>query len=210
MTATIHDPLARLETVAPEIQSVYFRAELLRARIGELEGPLLIAAIYQGPVDNVNLRNNLTPLLNLTLTTEAAEHAGFKTLLTILEASDEWAGACGVMEPILAQIAEDNRQIEARQKAEGKARQAERDAIEAAKIRAETAAEKDPAVIAARKELADLLESQKLPLTDHQVKNRAAVAKVRRLGEPLVAQAELASDKLDLESDHELLAADFK
>ena len=154
----------------------------------------------------MNLRNNLTPLLNLTLTTEAAEHAGFKTLLTILEASDEWAGACGVMEPILAQIAEDNRQIEARQKAEGKARQAERDAIEAAKIRAETAAEKDHAVIAARKELADLLESQKLPLTDHQVKNRAAVAKVRRLGEPLVAQAELASDALDLDRE---LAADF-
>ena len=200
MTATIHDPLARLETVAPEIQSVFFRAELLRARIGELEGPLLIAAIYQGPVDNVNLRNNLIPLSNLTLTTEAAEHAGFKNLLSILEASDEFAVARKIMEPILAQIAEDNRQIEARQKAEGKARQAERDAIEAAKIRAETAAEKDHAVIAARKELADLLESQKLPLTDHQVKNRAAVAKVRRLGEPLVAQA----DALDRE-----LAADF-
>ena len=205
MTATIHDPLARLETVAPEIQSVYFRAELLRARIGELEGPLLIAAIYQGQVDNVNLRNNLIPLSNLTLTTEAAEHAGFKNLLSILEASDEFAVAREIMEPILAQIAEDNRQIEARQKAEGKARQAERDAIEAAKIRAETAAEKDPAVIAARKELADLLESQKLPLTDHQVKNRAAVAKVRRLGEPLVAQAELASDALDLDRE---LAAD--
>ena len=206
MTATIHDPLARLETVAPEIQSVYFRAELLRARIGELEGPLLIAAIYQGPVDNVNLRSNLIPLSNLTLTTEAAEHAGFKNLLSILEASDEFAVACEIMKPILAQIAEDNSQIEARQKAEGKARQAERDAIEAAKIRAETAAEKDPAVIAARKELADLLESQKLPLTDHQVKNRAAVAKVRRLGEPLVAQAELASDALDLDRE---LAADF-
>ena len=206
MTATIHDPLARLETVAPEIQSVYFRAELLRARIGELEGPLLIAAIYQGQVDNVNLRNNLIPLSNLTLTTEAAEHAGFKNLLSILEASDEFAVARKIMEPILAQIAEDNRQIEARQKAEGKARQAERDAIEAAKIRAETAAEKDPAVIAARKELADLLESQKLPLTDHQVKNRAAVAKVRRLGEPLVAQAELASDALDFDRE---LAADF-
>ena len=206
MTATIHDPLARLETVAPEIQSVFFRAELLRARIGELEGPLLIAAIYQGPVDNVNLRSNLIPLSNLTLTTEAAEHAGFKNLLSILEASDEFAVARKIMEPILAQIAEDNRQIEARQKAEGKARQAERDAIEAAKIRAETAAEKDHAVIAARKELADLLESQKLPLTDHQVKNRAAVAKVRRLGEPLVAQAELASDALDLDRE---LAADF-
>ena len=206
MTATIHDPLARLEPVAPEIQSVYFRAELLRARIGELEGPLLIAAIYQGPVDNVNLRNNLIPLSNLTLTTEAAEHAGFKNLLSILEASDEFAVAREIMEPILAQIAQDTRQIEARQKAEGKARQAERDAIEAAKIRAETAAEKDPAVIAARKELADLLESQKLPLTDHQVKNRAAVAKVRRLGEPLVAQAELASDALDLDRE---LAADF-
>ena len=206
MTATIHDPLARLQTVAPEIQSVFFRVELLRTRIAELEGPLLIAATYQGPVDNVNLRNNLTPLLNLTLTTEAAEHAGFKNLLSILEASDEFAVAREIMEPILAQIAEDNRQIEARQKAEGKARQAERDAIEAAKIRAETAAEKDPAVIAARKELADLLESQKLPLTDHQVKNRAAVAKVRRLDEPLVAQAELASDALDLDRE---LAADF-
>ena len=206
MTATIHDPLARLETVAPEIQSVFFRVELLRTRIAELEGPLLIAAIYQGQVDNVNLRNNLIPLSNLTLTTEAAEHAGFKNLLSILEASDEFAVARKIMEPILAQIAEDNRQIEARQKAEGKARQAERDAIEAAKIRAETAAEKDPAVIAARKELADLLESQKLPLTDHQVKNRAAVAKVRRLGEPLVAQAELASDALDFDRE---LAADF-
>ena len=206
MTATIHDPLARLETVAPEIQSVYFRAELLRARIGELEGPLLIAAIYQGPVDNVNLRNNLIPLSNLTLTTEAAEHAGFKNLLSILEASDEFAVAREIMEPTLAQVAADISQIEARKLAEGKARQAERDAIEAAKIRAETAAEKDPAVIAARKELADLLESQKLPLTDHQVKNRAAVAKVRRLGEPLVAQAELASDALDLDRE---LAADF-
>jgi hypothetical protein len=110
------------------------------------------------------------------------------------------------MEPILDQIAEDNRQIEARQKAEGKARQAERDAIEAGKLRAETAADKDPAVIAARKELADLLESQKPPLTEHQVKNRAAVAKVRRLGEPLVAEAELASDVLDLDRE---LAADF-
>ena len=206
MTATIHDPLARLQTVAPEIQSIFFRVELLRTRIAELEGPLLTAAIYQGQVDNVNLRNNLIPLSNLTLTTEAAEHAGFKNLLSILEASDEFAVAREIMEPILAQIAEDNRQIEARQKAEGKARQAERDAIEAAKIRAETAAEKDPAVIAARKELADLLESQKLPLTDHQVKNRAAVAKVRRLGEPLVAQAELASDALDLDRE---LAADF-
>ena len=77
MTATIHDPLARLQTVAPEIQSVFFRVELLRTRIAELEGPLLIAAIYQGPVDNVNLRNNLIPLSNLTLTTEAAEHVGF-------------------------------------------------------------------------------------------------------------------------------------
>ena len=206
MTATIHDPLARLEPVAPEIQSVYFRAELLRARIGELEGPLLIAAIYQGPVDNVNLRSNLIPLSNLTLTTEAAEHAGFKNLLSILEASDEFAVAREIMEPTLAQVAADISQIEARKLAEGKARQAERDAIEAAKIRAETAAEKDHAVIAARKELADLLESQKLPLTDHQVKNRAAVAKVRRLGEPLVAQAELASDALDLDRE---LAADF-
>ena len=206
MTATIHDPLARLQTVAEEIQSVFFRAELLRTRIAELEGPLLIAATYQGPVDNVNLRSNLIPLSNLILTTEAVVHAGFKNLLTILEASDEFAVACEIMEPILAKITEDISQIEARQKAEGKARQAERDAIEAAKIRAETAAEKDPAVIAARKELADLLESQKLPLTDHQVKNRAAVAKVRRLGEPLVAQAELASDALDLDRE---LAADF-
>jgi hypothetical protein len=209
MTATIHDPLARLGTVPSEIQSVYFRAELLRARIAELEGPLLIAAIYQAP-DNVNLRNNLMPLANLTLTAEAIERTGFIHLLSILEASDEWAGAREIMEPILEEMAEENRQIEARQKAEGKARQAERDAIEAAKLRAETAADNDPAVIAARKELADLLQSQKAPLTEHQVKNRAAVAKVRRLGEPLVAEAELASDVLDLESDHELLAGDFK
>ncbi len=206
MTATIHDPLARLGTVPSEIQSVYFRAGLLRARIAELEGPLLIAAIYQGPVDNVNLRTNLIPLANLALTAEAAECAGFKSLLGILEASDEFTVAREIMVPALAQVGEDNRQIEARQKAEGKARQAERDAIEAAKLRAETAAENDPAVIAARKELADLLESQKPPLTEHQVKNRAAVAKVRRLGEPLVAEAELASDALDLDRE---LAADF-
>jgi hypothetical protein len=208
MTATIHDPLARLGTVPSEIQSVYFRAGLLRARIAELEGPLLIAAIYQAP-DNVSLRNNLMPLANLTLTAEAIERTGFIHLLSILEASDEWAGAREIMEPILEEMAEDNRQIEARQKAEGKARQAERDAIEAAKLRAETAADNDPAVIAARKELADLLESQKSqkpPLTEHQVKNRAAVAKVRRLGEPLVAEAELASDVLDLDRE---LAADF-
>lgn len=205
MTATIHDPLARLGTVPSEIQSVYFRAGLLRARIAELEGPLLIAAIYQAP-DNVNLRNNLMPLANLTLTAEAIERTGFIHLLSILEASDEWAGAREIMEPILEEMAEENRQIEARQKAEGKARQAERDAIEAAKLRAETAADNDPAVIAARKELADLLQSQKAPLTEHQVKNRAAVAKVRRLGEPLVAEAELASDVLDLDRE---LAADF-
>jgi hypothetical protein len=140
------------------------------------------------------------------LTAEAIERTGFIHLLSILEASDEWAGAREIMEPILEEMAEENRQIEARQKAEGKARQAERDAIEAAKLRAETAADNDPAVIAARKELADLLQSQKAPLTEHQVKNRAAVAKVRRLGEPLVAEAELASDVLDLDRE---LAADF-
>ena len=204
MTATIHDPLARLETVAPEIQSVFFRVELLRTRIAELEGPLLIAAIYQGQVDNVNLRNNLIPLSNLTLTTEAAEHAGFKNLLSILEASDEFAVAREIMEPILAQIAEDNRQIVERQAAESAALVAEQEATERAQAKALAAAEKDPAVMKARAALAAFAGPAPAPVDPAVAKARAIAAATPRLGVPL--GAELASDVLDLDRE---LAADF-
>ena len=179
MRAQIQDPSGRLDGIPVETQSLFLRVELLRDRIEELKKPLLIAAIYQ-QIDIRNPQNSLNTLETLALSKDAVELAGREFMLKLLENSPEFAEASAVMIPALALVDSDLAEIERLNALEGDAIRAEESAREAAEGRhaAKLAAEiaKDPAV----------------------VKARAALAGVKRLGEPL---GEMASDAEDLRAD---------
>ena len=196
---TITDPLNRLNSVSYTHSLAFLRAAGLRDFIAANKGPVEDALIHGGTVDLFSPSINLSGVISVFRADKVSDQIAASFALKMIEASDHYREAVEIMQPILAQIAEDNRQIVERQAAESAALVAEREATERAQAKALAAVEKDPAVMKARAALAAFAGPAPAPVDP-------AVATVRRLGEPLVAQAELASDALDLDRE---LAADF-
>ena len=190
---TIIDPCNRLNSVSYTHSLAFLRAAGLRDFIAANKGPLQTALIHGGTGDLFSPSINLSGIIPVFRSDTVSDQIAASFALQLIEASDDYKEAVEVMEPILAQIAEDNRQLEARQKAEGAALVAEQEATERAQAKALAAVEKDPAVLKARAALAAFADPSPAPADP--------AAATPRLGVPLGP---------DLESDHELLAGDFK
>jgi hypothetical protein len=118
------------------------------------------------------------------------ELLGLRQVLEILEESPQFAAATQTLDPLFVELAAAEAREAEEAAAAAAARHALADAEEAARLKLEAKIATDPAVKAARAQLEAL---------------QAAPAPV--IAEPVV---ELPSDLLDLESDHEALAGDFK
>ena len=151
---TIIDPCNRLNSVSYTHSLAFLRAAGLRDFIAANKGPLQTALIHGGTVDLFSPSINLSGVIPVFRSDTVSDQIAASFALQLIEASDEYREAVEVIEPLLALVAEDNRRIEARQKAEGAALVAEREATERAQAKALAAVEKDPAVLKARAALA--------------------------------------------------------
>jgi hypothetical protein len=194
---TIIDPCNRLNSVSNTHRLAFLRAAGLRDFIAANTGPLQTALIHGGTVDLLSPGNNMSGIIPVFRSDTVSDQIAANFALQLIEASDDYKEAVEIMEPILAQIDQDNRQIVERQRAENEALVAEREAMERARAKALAAVDKDPAVLKARAALA-ALQPAPAPVDPAILKAREIAAATPRLGEPL---GELASDADELAAD---------
>jgi hypothetical protein len=173
----ITDSKERLNDVSALHRICYLRRAALQEHIEELESPLITALVGGGSGDLNVPQNNLSGIVSLFHSDALGMLAKAREAMRLLEASQDFLDAVKVMEPLLELVAADNAEIEEHRRLMGEASNAEREALEAARTKAEAkiAAEvdRDPRVIKARE----------------------ALAGIKRLGKPLEdAARELAAD----------------
>ena len=171
---------AQIDAVSPELRIARNHTLAAQMAVSQLEALASVALLsHRGGEDLSNPANGISTILSFARSDAGRDLAAARIVLNLLEASTEFKSAFAILNPLHQELAEAVEREEAEARDERLALAAVEAAEQAARAKVEARIQADPNV----------------------VKARAALAGVKRLGQPLDPEAEdiareLAADLL--------------